>query len=308
MGLVMVSCFSAEAYTDDGTADNWAYESVHADAAAAYGCDGTGVRIAILDTGVRESHEVFQAAGSGTASGTIFIEGIDYTGTPLGGTRDYIGHGTFIASILAAQPENSLGITGIAPGAELVPMKCFDKEDASVSVLTQAIYDAADIYECDIIHMSWGTESEDDGLLEAVEYAYEKGCILVASAGNDGNSAEFYPAAWPQVISVGAADRDFKRTGFSQQNSQTLILAPGSGIAGAGHTSDRASCTLTGTSYAAAYVTGAAALALQAVPSLTPEAFVQVLRNSADKTEEGELFLNIEALLETLLSEYPQAP
>ncbi|MCD8022376.1 MAG: S8 family serine peptidase [Lachnospiraceae bacterium] len=269
---------------------SWAYEAVCAEEAADLGYDGSGVRIALLDTGVRESHVVFD--------GAIIIEGIDYTDTPLGGTRDYIGHGTFLASILVAQPGNSLGITGLAPGAELIPMKCFDEESAGVSVLAQAIYDAVNLYDCDIINMSWGVTEDDAVLYAAVEYAYEQGVILIASAGNDGSSdAVYYPAAWEQVISVGAVNQNMEISSYSQQNETTWLYAPGDSIYGAGHTSDLADATLSGTSYAAAYVTGAAALALQVAPDLTTEELMQA---SATELGDGDYFLNIGALIALL--------
>ncbi|MDO4276873.1 MAG: S8 family serine peptidase [Eubacteriales bacterium] len=278
----------------------WAYQAVHAGAGESLGYDGTGVRIAVLDTGIRSTHEVFE--------GAVIEPGKDYTGSESGGTNDYVGHGTMVASLIAAQPGNGLGMKGIAPGASLIPLKCFDGEKAVVSVLSQAIYDAVNVYHCDIIHMSWGVREEDEELKAAVRYAADRGIILIAAAGNEGGEEVFYPSGWTEAIGVGAAGRELKTADYSAKSPAVLVNAPGTGIFGAGHTSDRAETFRTGTSYAAAYVTGAAALAVQAVPGITGQELADVLLESARETEgntEGlspdTMFLDIGALLRRLL-------
>lgn len=118
---------------------------------------------------------------------------------------DHNGHGTLITEILE---EN-------APDAELVMLKCFDREmedSGKEDIMDRAIRDCVDKYHGDIINMSWTLNQEKDELHDAVKYAQEKGAILVAAAGNLSMQTPLgslvYPAAWEEVIGVGGVDLD----------------------------------------------------------------------------------------------------
>lgn len=118
---------------------------------------------------------------------------------------DHNGHGTLITEILE---EN-------APDAELVMLKCFDREmedSGKEDIMDRAIRDCVDKYHGDIINMSWTLNQEKDKLHDAVKYAQEKGAILVAAAGNLSMQTPLgslvYPAAWEEVIGVGGVDLD----------------------------------------------------------------------------------------------------
>ena len=218
------------------------------------------MRIALLDSGVRRSHCVFD--GADIEDGKNYIERSASSGLPDApyGTKDYLGHGTFIASLLLAQPGNPLALSGLVPEAVLVPLRCFDGETASCELLTEAIYDAVDVYGCDVILMSWGVPYEDEALHEAIRYASDAGLLLIASAGNDGEEGAYYPAVWPEVVSVGALGPDGKPASFSETGEAVDVYASGVDLRGAGHTSDRAESVRSGTSFAAAF---AAALAVR---------------------------------------------
>lgn len=227
------------------------------------------MRVALLDSGIRRSHCVFE--GAVIEAGKNYIESSAASGLPGAeyGTRDYLGHGTFIASMLIR----------LVPDVMIVPLRCFDGETASAALLAQAIYDAVDVFGCDIIHMSWGIPYEYDELHEAIRYAYDRDVLLVASAGNDGNDRLWFPAAWPEVVSVGALNENGEPASFSQRGSSVDVYAPGTNLTGAGHTSDRAEAVRSGTSYAAAVVTALAAMEKQAATELSQAGFIALIRH-----------------------------
>ena len=227
------------------------------------------MRVALLDSGVRRSHCVFDEAA--IEDGKNYIASSAASGLPGAeyGTRDYLGHGTFIASMLIR----------LVPDAVIVPLRCFDGETASAALLAQAIYDAADLFDCDILHMSWGIPYEDEALHEAIRYAKTRGVLLVASAGNDGNDGLWFPAAWPEVVSVGALDENGEPASFSQTGPAVDIYAPGTNLPGAGHTSDRAEAVRSGTSYAAAFVSAFAVMVRQEDAEFSQADFTALIRH-----------------------------
>lgn len=209
----------------------------------------------------------------------------------MGVASDYIGHGTFVASLLSGTLKDRQNgcekALGLATGATLIPLKCFDEQQADTHLLAQAIYDAVDAFQCDIIQMSWGISKASEELSDAVSYAAEKGVILVAAAGNDGSQALYYPAAFPEVMGVGATDSQGKMASYSEINESMLIAAPGTFLTGAGHTSDQAVVTRSGTSYAVSYVTAAIALALEIKPDLTFSQIEGALLETASETTDA---------------------
>ena len=131
-----------EIYPEETAEHGWSYEAVAAGTAAAYGLTGSGVRIGLIDSGVDPDNPDLQNA--------VIGEGYDYI---LGTSEmcDDIHHGTSVAQVICGDA-NSLGVSGIAPDAEIIPLRCFSKSDGGdVMMLSQVIYDAVDVYHCDII-------------------------------------------------------------------------------------------------------------------------------------------------------------
>lgn len=123
------------------------------------------------------------------------IQGRNY----LDGTQDLTdpeGHGTYVYELLKET----------APEAELYMLKCFDSSTAII----QAVYDAVDVYDADIINMSWTLNQDSEELHEAICYAAKQNVLLVAAAGNLSLStplgSQVYPASWEEVIGVSGAD------------------------------------------------------------------------------------------------------
>ncbi len=188
--------------------------------------------------------------------------------------NDEIGHGTQVSGIIAAETDNGIGIAGIAPNCRIMTLRAgfrigggsFLQNDDVAAAIVYAADNGADV-----INLSLGDTVNAFLIRDAVEYAYNRGCLLIAAAGNSSDPFSLYPAALPIVISVAALDRDLQ-LGGSNFGSSIDIAAPGedvlttdlfvdgmSGDAGYGYKS--------GTSMAAAHVSGVAALLFSANPS-----------------------------------------
>ncbi len=244
-------------YPNDTYSKTYELELLGMSEAWEYTLGDQNVTVAIIDSGIDRNHEDF--------SQTHILSGFDYENGQSNVSSDVSGHGTKIAGIIAATGNNGVGCVGIAPKCTLLPIKVTNSEGKIyTSDLIDSLYLAADS-GADVINMSLGNYDKIESEEKAIKYANEKGCILVAAAGNEGNHSEFagmkcYPASYDGVISVGAVDESGKSCIFSQHNDAVDISAPGSGLSllmsGGGYTAD------SGTSFSAAYISGVAALAL----------------------------------------------
>lgn len=259
----------------------WPYEAIRGDVAQRYGLTGNTVRVGLIDSGVDLDNADLQNA--------VIGEGYDYT-TESADMCDTIYHGTSVAQIIAADC-NSLGLTGIAAEAELIPLRCFaGSGTGTVKMLASAIYDAVDVYACDIINMSWGIRTNSKTLRQAIQYAYDAGVILVAAAGNV--SADFpqgtkaYPASYDTVISVGAVDSQLRISASSLMNDCVNVSGPGIDIFFVD--ADGMLTKKGGTSFAAPCVTAQIALLRQLVPDLnTAEIFDMLQERAVDLGDAG---------------------
>ncbi|MBN1586691.1 MAG: S8 family serine peptidase [Candidatus Omnitrophica bacterium] len=271
---------------------------------------GQGVVVAVVDSGC--AYEDYDPPGTDRFvrlpdfAQTQFVQGYDFMEGDTHANDDH-GHGSHVAGTIAQTTNNRYGVAGVAPEAELMPLKVFDKDGYGTSVeLIEAIYFAVD-NGADIINMSLGFPSEMKisdlpAVQDAVSYAANKGVILVASAGNDSSGSVGLPAGFPEVIAVGASNSANERAWYSNYGAALDLLAPG------GDTVDRdrngyidavlqqtirnGSPTSVGlyfyygTSMAAPHVSGVAALLLAQNPSLKPEEVRQILRSTAQDLEE----------------------
>jgi subtilisin family serine protease len=265
---------------------------------------GSGVRIGVIDSGVNADHEDLQTATILTGRNYC----VDTNNGVEGGTEDDVGHGTFVTGIIAAATNNALGIAGIAPDAEIVPLKAFKMDRGqtvgTVASVSGAIWGAVDRYGCQVLNLSLGTNNDTKTLKNAINHAAKKGVILIAAAGNQGTDQLFYPAAYDNVIGVGAVDCDQDVAWFSQRNATVFLTAPGKDLYGL---SSYTYGTGSGTSYAAPIVTAAVALALSVAPDLTQEQFQSLLQQTAEDlgddgydTSYGWGLLRVDRMLDAL--------
>ncbi|MFG2982505.1 type VII secretion-associated serine protease mycosin [Streptomyces sp. NPDC048258] len=255
---------------------------------------GDGVTVAVLDTGVDDSHP--DLAGQ-------VLGGTDLIGMGAGrGDRSWARHGTAMASIIAGHGHGAghgQGVLGIAPQAKILPVRVILEEgdpgraqarDSKGGALAEGIRWAAD-NGADVINLSLGDDSDsahhEAGEDEAVQYALAKGVIVVASAGNGGESGDrvSYPAAYPGVIAVTAVDRRGRKAKFSTRNWYATVSAPGVDVVIADP--DRSYYEGWGTSAAAAFVSGAAALVKAAHPDLSPAQIKKLLEDTASDSPSG---------------------
>jgi subtilisin family serine protease len=167
------------------------------------------------------------------------------------------GHGTMVAGIIHL----------VAPTAKLMPVKVFDAHGgSSVSLIVQGIHYAVD-HGARVINMSFSMVNFSQSLQDAIDYASAQGVILVAAAGNEGQSMTVYPAGYPPVIGVAATDDNGERAPFSNYGSVVTVAAPGTGVISTYPMSQYAAGW--GTSFSAPMVSGAAALFVDLDPGIS---------------------------------------
>ncbi len=249
------------------------------------------VVIAVLDTGVEMSHPDLaggiwtnpdEIAGNRVDDdGNGFVDdvhGWDFADKDNDPSDDY-GHGTHVAGIAAARINNGIGIAGMAGGVTIMPVDVFRGGIGTYADLIQAIVYAAD-NGANIINMSLGALSYSRGEEAAVDYAWERGVVLVAAAGNQNNNAWHYPAAHEHVIGVAATDAADNRAYFSSFGPFVAVSAPGlsvmSSILNGGYAYS------SGTSMATPHVSGLAALILSRNPTLTNEQVRALIESTTD--------------------------
>jgi thermitase len=224
---------------------------------------GGGATIGIVDTGIAAGHE--DLTGKVVTCAGVRSFGLDLLGVPLlddptvvpGRCVDDNGHGTDVAGIAAARADNGRGIAGVAFNSPLAVCKALNSAGAgSLAALANCIAYLSG-QSAKIISLSLGGPGSQT-LASAVAAASARGALIIAAAGNDGTAVLNYPAAYPQVVSVGAVDRFGARAPFSNANADVEVAAPGVDILSAW--SDGGYRTESGTSMAAPFVAGVAAL------------------------------------------------
>jgi thermitase len=224
---------------------------------------GGGATIGIVDTGIDTNHE--DLARKVVTCAGVRSFGLDLLGIPLlddptvvaGGCADDNGHGTHVAGIAAARANNGVGIAGVAFNSPLAVCKALNGAGAgSLAALANCIAYLSG-HGAKIISLSLGGPGSQT-LANVVAGATANGALIVAAAGNSGDAVLNYPAAYPQVVSVAATDRTGARAPFSNANSDVEVAAPGVDILSTWN--DGGYRTESGTSMAAPYVAGVAAL------------------------------------------------
>ncbi|MFF5172743.1 type VII secretion-associated serine protease mycosin [Micromonospora sp. NPDC000089] len=249
--------------------------------------NGAGIVVAVIDSGVDRRHPQLRGR---------VLDGADFLDPGGDGSRDCAGHGTGVASIIAATDSPGVAFEGLAPRARILPVRVSEQQvvDGRESGRTVAATDFARAirwavdHDADVLNLSVVLYADDPAVRAAVEYAVRRDVVVVAAAGNlhDGGDPRPYPASYDGVLGVGAIGADGSRSTFSQTGSYVDLVAPGSDVLmampGQGH--QRAE----GTSYAAPFVAATAALVRQYRPSLSAAQVADRIVRTADPAPGGD--------------------
>ena len=273
----------------------WGLSKIYAEDAWDKVTVSSAIIVAVIDSGVWLSHLDLLLN---------LTTGYDFVNNDNNPNDDY-GHGTHVAGIIAAATNNSAGIAGVAggwgttPGVRIMPVKALDLNgDGGDFDISAGIIYAAD-NGAKIINMSFGGDGYSNVLSTSCSYAYDKGCIMVAASGNDGKEGVAYPAAFNNIIAVGASDQSDKKASFSNYGNNltsVTLVAPGVGIlstlpnANPGPDPDAMWDSTgygnsNGTSMATPFVSGVVALLLSQNSNLSFEEVFKTLTKTADDIE-----------------------
>ncbi len=255
---------------DSSFSSQWHLAKVQATSGWNISQGSTQVGIAMIDSGVEGTHPDL---ASKLLPGYNFLLGNT-------DTSDVLGHGTATAGTAAAATDNLTGIAGLAWKNPIMPLLVLSSSNyAYYSDIANAITYAAD-HGIRVISISIGGTSASSTLQGAVDYAWSKGAVVIAAAGNSGNSVPNYPAACDKVIAVSATDANDNLPSWSSFGTWVDLSAPGNSIL---TTSTGGSYGYwSGTSFSAPLVSGLAALVLSTMPSLTNVGLVQLLQQNSD--------------------------
>ncbi|MCW1929735.1 MAG: S8 family serine peptidase [Candidatus Kerfeldbacteria bacterium] len=292
-------------FSTDAQITPWgdAGDGVNAIDAHVDGATGSGVLVAIVDSGANLSHEdlvdnLWNPSGNTciidgeTVSGGCPHSGYDFANNDNNPTDDH-GHGTHVAGIVAAA-DNSVGVIGVAPEATLMIVKVLDSTGyGSYTTIVEGIQFAID-NGAQIINLSLGSLYDGavpQDLLDVIQAAEDAGVVVVAAAGNDATPVPYLPSQFNTILSVGAVQQLITQNNPETSYNTRLayfsnwgkidVVAPGIRINSTTYDGGYSGDTWEGTSMASPYVAGVAALLLSEDTSLTPEEVRFVIKSTA---------------------------
>lgn len=253
---------------------------------------GDGVTVAVLDSGVQASHpdldDPLPRGRQRVLAGTTFL--VPESGRPnlngRPGNVDPNGHGTHVAGIIAAARDNGIGVAGLAPDAQVLPVRVLDAEGYGWSSdVAQGIYWAHQ-QGADVINLSLAGPYSSSTVSAAIEHVSTDSSrgkpptLVVAAAGNSGTIYPvMYPAAHPRVLAVASSDRNDRIASDSSRGSYVDVAAPGVAILST--CTPTSYCMRSGTSMASPLVAAAAALLREQDPSRGPATLSDILKGAA---------------------------
>lgn len=247
----------------------WNMEKINAPGAWACTQGGSGVIIAIIDSGIDTDHPDL---ASNLVGGATFVDGTS-------NWEDDNGHGTHVAGIAAGVANNG-GIVGVAPRAKIMPVKVVDSEGYGYISWEAAGIIWAVNHGAKVINLSLGAYVANDVEFEAIRYAYENGIPIAAAAGNDATYAYLYPAAYGECLAVVATTQTDTDAWFSNYGNWIDVSAPGVDIYSS---IPNGYGIKNGTSMASPHVAGLLALIVNLKPSWTvPQIYNHIFYSSVD--------------------------
>lgn len=276
---VMSTGLAPSAFADDVHAKQWYLDDMLAERLWKVST-GKGIKVAVIDSGVNPA--------TPSLKGKVLTDDVPAAAS-YGATRDYGGHGTSMAELIAGSGAGG-GLQGLAPGARIIPVRTVlttltDKaERKKTASIPRAIRAAADS-DAQIISMSFGAEYSDAEETSAIKYAAKKGKLMFAAAGNSGDQDNFigFPAALPEVVGVGASDATGTVGKFSQSGDYIDLASPGVNVPTWCDATFKRYCQGKGTSQATAIASASAALIWSAHPKWTASQVLRVMIDTAGR-------------------------
>ena len=255
---------------DPNFTNQWFLQKVSAPSAWDLSTGSSSVVVAVIDSGVDPSHPDLVAK---------LVSGYNFIGA-ASDTHDVLGHGTAVAGVIGADTNSGMGVAGLGWNTSVMPIVVVNSNNsATYANIAAAITYAAD-HGAKVINMSLGGTSYSSTLQSAVDYAWSKGVVVVAAAGNNASNAAFYPAALNNVVAVAATDNTDAPASFSNFGNWIAVAAPGTSIQtttnGGGYGNWQ------GTSFASPQVAALAALILARNPGLINQQIVDLIKANAD--------------------------
>jgi subtilisin family serine protease len=249
----------------------WGPVKINAPAAWDRTTGSSSAVIAVLDSGVDFSQPDLQGA---------FVPGRDVVNSDSDPSDDY-GHGTEVAGVAAARGDNSIGVASYCWQCSIMPVKVLGANGGGATSDVAAGITWAVDHGAKVINMSLGSTSSSSALASAVQYAHDRGAVLVAAAGNAGATTPTYPAAFPSVLGVAGTSSTDQLTGTSNYGSWVKVAAPSCNFTtglGAWYG------TFCGTSSASPVVAGLAGLAFSLNREATNAQVEQAIETSSVST------------------------
>ena len=283
----------------------WGLTRIHCPQAWDRTTGNSSIVVAVIDTGVDLDHpelapllvpgrDLVNLGSSPTPPAGFHFEG-DFN-TPDNDPMDEVGHGTHVAGTIACLSNNAAGVAGVTWQCRIMPVRVLARivNNANSSDV-RGTGSSADIaagirwatdHGARVINMSLGGPSDTMVERDAVAYAVAHGVVVCAAMGNGGAAGPIsFPAAYPNVVAVGAIDQADHRAGFSQVGPHIDVAAPGVNVLST--VWNNSFTTMSGTSMATPHVAGVAALILSIKPALTSAQCADILRQTADPLKDN---------------------
>ena len=272
---------AAVAVNDPKTGPQYSLDRMRVRDAWAFTTGAAGI-VAVLDTGVDHGHA--------DLTGRV-LPGYDFVNND-GVAADDNGHGTWVSGIIAANANDGIGIAGISWQDRILPVKIMNASGTGdTSDLTSGIVWATD-HGASVINMSVGGFPYSPYVHDAIRYAWSRDVVLVGAAGNNATETQFFPASYPEVVSVSATQVDDEFSNWSNYGADVDVSAPGASVLTTNCpvckpieqdiSGDHGYTYISGTSFAAPNVAGVVALIRARYPSMSNAWVVDRLKSSVD--------------------------